>query len=144
MSTYRYTTGLDYTFAQMTEMFNLSFERYFVPMTMTPESIAAFYRVYQGAPEYCVVMHTEDGNFVGLARLALRGSRAWCGGFGIAPAFRGKGIGKLLVDQMIQAAQKAGATTLRDIAAALNARGVATARGGQWHAKSVSNILERA
>jgi DNA invertase Pin-like site-specific DNA recombinase len=36
------------------------------------------------------------------------------------------------------------ATTLRDIAEALNARGVATARGGQWHAKSVSNILERA
>jgi hypothetical protein len=43
---------------------------------------------------------------------------------------------------IIREAQKAGATTLREIAAALNARGVATARGGQWHA--VSNILERA
>ena len=45
---------------------------------------------------------------------------------------------------IIREAQKAGATSLRKIAAALNARGVATARGGQWHAKSVSNILERA
>jgi DNA invertase Pin-like site-specific DNA recombinase len=45
---------------------------------------------------------------------------------------------------IIREAQRAGATTLREIAAALNARGVATARGGQWHAKSVSNILERA
>jgi DNA invertase Pin-like site-specific DNA recombinase len=45
---------------------------------------------------------------------------------------------------VIREAQKAGATTLRDIAKALNARGVATPRGGQWHAKSVSNILERA
>ena len=45
---------------------------------------------------------------------------------------------------IIREAQKAGATSLREIAAALNARGVATARGGQWHAKSVSNILERA
>src|SRR5437870_2448607 len=45
---------------------------------------------------------------------------------------------------IIREAQKAGAATLRDIAAALNARGVPTARGGQWHAKSVSNILERA
>jgi len=45
---------------------------------------------------------------------------------------------------VIREAQKAGATTLRDSAKALNARGVATARGGQWHAKSVSNILERA
>jgi hypothetical protein len=31
----------------------------------------------------------------------------------------------------------------REIANALNARGVATARGRQWHAKSVGNILER-
>jgi hypothetical protein len=38
----------------------------------------------------------------------------------------------------------AGATTLRQIAEALNARGIPTARGGQWHAKSVSSILERA
>jgi hypothetical protein len=45
---------------------------------------------------------------------------------------------------IIREAQKAGATTLREIAAALNARGVATARGGQWHAKSIANILERA
>src|SRR6476469_2773757 len=45
---------------------------------------------------------------------------------------------------IIREAQKAGATSLREIAAALNARGVPTARGGQWHAKSVSNILERA
>src|SRR5258706_2391684 len=45
---------------------------------------------------------------------------------------------------IIREAQKAGATTLRQIAEALNARGVATARGGRWHAKSVANILERA
>lgn len=45
---------------------------------------------------------------------------------------------------IIREAQKAGAATLRDIAVALNARGVATARGGQWYAKSVSNVLMRA
>ena len=44
---------------------------------------------------------------------------------------------------IIREAQKAGAATLRDIAAALNARGVATARGGHWYAKSVSNVLAR-
>jgi DNA invertase Pin-like site-specific DNA recombinase len=45
---------------------------------------------------------------------------------------------------IIREAQKAGATTLRDIAEALNARGVATARGGQWYATSVKNMLDRA
>jgi DNA invertase Pin-like site-specific DNA recombinase len=33
---------------------------------------------------------------------------------------------------------------LHQIAAALNARGISTARGGQWYAKSVSNVLARA
>jgi len=45
---------------------------------------------------------------------------------------------------VIREAQKAGATSLRQVAEALNARGVTTARGGQWHATSVSNVLERA
>ncbi len=44
---------------------------------------------------------------------------------------------------IIREAQKAGATTLRQIAEALNARGVTTARGGQWYATSVSNVLNR-
>jgi DNA invertase Pin-like site-specific DNA recombinase len=44
---------------------------------------------------------------------------------------------------LIREAEKAGATTLRAIAEALNARGVATARGGQWHATSVKNMLDR-
>jgi hypothetical protein len=45
---------------------------------------------------------------------------------------------------IIKEAQRAGATTLRQIAEALNARGVATARGGQWHATSVKDMLDRA
>ena len=43
----------------------------------------------------------------------------------------------------IRAAQAAGAKTLREIAAALDGRGIATARGGKWDAKTVSNVLKR-
>jgi DNA invertase Pin-like site-specific DNA recombinase len=45
---------------------------------------------------------------------------------------------------IIREIRKAGATTLREIADALNARGVRTARGGQWYATTVSNVLARA
>jgi DNA invertase Pin-like site-specific DNA recombinase len=45
---------------------------------------------------------------------------------------------------IVREIQKSGATTLRDIAAALNARGVATARGGEWHSTTVRNLLMRA
>jgi hypothetical protein len=39
--------------------------------------------------------------------------------------------------------RKSGATTLRAIAQALNARGVPTPRGGNWRAMSVRNGLAR-
>ena len=45
---------------------------------------------------------------------------------------------------VIREAQKAGANTLRAVADALNARGIATARGGAWHPMSVKNMLDRA
>jgi len=47
------------------------------------------------------------------------------------------------VRPLIQDVQNSGATSLRAIAAALTARGVPTARGGQWTAVQVSAILRR-
>lgn len=44
---------------------------------------------------------------------------------------------------IIKEAQRAGARTLRALAEALNARGVPTARGGEWHPMSVKNLLDR-
>jgi DNA invertase Pin-like site-specific DNA recombinase len=45
---------------------------------------------------------------------------------------------------IIREIRRAGATSLRQIADALNARGISTPRGGEWHASSVRNVLERA
>ncbi len=58
---------------------------------------------------------------------------------------------KALADQraanvlpVIREIRRAGATSLHQIAAALNARGITTPRGGQWHASTVRNVLSRA
>lgn len=57
---------------------------------------------------------------------------------------------KALADQhaanvpVIREIRRAGATSQHQIADALNARGIATPRGGRWHASSVRNVLERA
>jgi DNA invertase Pin-like site-specific DNA recombinase len=45
---------------------------------------------------------------------------------------------------IVEQIRQSGATTLRAIAAALNARGIHTARGGQWHDSTVRNLLARA
>jgi hypothetical protein len=42
---------------------------------------------------------------------------------------------------VIKDIRKTGAKSLRAIADALNARGIATPRGGKWYAASVSNVL---
>jgi DNA invertase Pin-like site-specific DNA recombinase len=44
---------------------------------------------------------------------------------------------------IIRQVEAAGATGHRAIAAALNARGVRTARGGEWHATTVRNLMQR-
>ena len=58
---------------------------------------------------------------------------------------------KTLADQhaanvlpVISELRRAGATSLHQIANALNARGITTPRGRQWYASSVRNVLERA
>jgi DNA invertase Pin-like site-specific DNA recombinase len=45
---------------------------------------------------------------------------------------------------IVRQIQASGATTGRAIAAALNARGIRTARGGAWHDSTVRNLLARA
>jgi DNA invertase Pin-like site-specific DNA recombinase len=45
---------------------------------------------------------------------------------------------------IVRQIQASGVTTLRTIAAALNNRGVRTARGGMWHDSTVRNLLARA
>jgi len=45
---------------------------------------------------------------------------------------------------IVRQIQTAGVTTHRAIAAALNDRGVRTARGGDWHDSTVRNLIARA
>lgn len=44
---------------------------------------------------------------------------------------------------VIEEVRAAGAVSLRDIAAGLNARGIPTARGGEWSAVQVKRVMER-
>ena len=44
---------------------------------------------------------------------------------------------------IIRQIQASGVTSLRGIARALDARGIATARGGSWEARTVSELLRR-
>jgi DNA invertase Pin-like site-specific DNA recombinase len=47
------------------------------------------------------------------------------------------------VRPIIEQVQKSGVSSLRGVARALTARGIKTARGGEWTARMVINVLER-
>jgi len=47
------------------------------------------------------------------------------------------------VRPIVEQIRASGATSLRDIASALTARGVPTARGGAWSAAQVANLMQR-
>jgi DNA invertase Pin-like site-specific DNA recombinase len=74
------------------------------------------------------------GNRVNLAEASLKGNAA---NRAAAEAFAGN------VLPIVREIQASGARTLRAIAGALNARGIRTARGGDWHASTVANMLLR-
>ena len=78
---------------------------------------------------------TVLGNRTNLAEASAKGASA---NRSAADAFASN------VLPVVKEIQAAGVTTHRGLAAALNARGVRTARGGEWHATTVRNLLARA
>lgn len=74
------------------------------------------------------------GNRTNLAEAAAKGNEA---NRAAADSFAAN------VLPVVRQIQAAGATTPRAIAAALNARGIRTARGGAWHDSTVRNLLAR-
>lgn len=113
MREYYFSNALSYTHEQLSQMHNASFQGYFVPIEMTAEMSADFWRVNQIDATSSVVMLDRDETFVGFARMGTRGKRGWCGGFGIVSAYRGSGASRLLAEQMVKVARSFGLETLQ-------------------------------
>jgi DNA invertase Pin-like site-specific DNA recombinase len=78
------------------------------------------------------------GVALGGPKLAEARERAVASNMALADAYAAN------VLPVIREIRRTGATSLHQIAEALNARGITTPRGGKWYAKSVSNVLARA
>jgi DNA invertase Pin-like site-specific DNA recombinase len=78
-----------------------------------------------------------QGAKLGNPRAAETIGRAHAAARAVADHFAGN------VLPIVREIQASGLSSLRDIAVALNARGVRTARGGRWHSTTVRNLLLR-
>jgi len=93
---------------RVVEAFNRSFEGYFVPMTHTADSLRSLIEVNDVALAHSYVAVDEQGRPGGVVMLAVRGSRGWIAGMGLAPRWRGRGQAAPLMEAALAEARALG------------------------------------
>jgi ribosomal protein S18 acetylase RimI-like enzyme len=104
----QFRSAASFAFDALADIFTRSFEQYFYPSLTTTERLAQRVRTDSLDLHRSLVMLLGDEP-AGQAMIGLRGSRAWCGGFGIMPPFRGRGLAHRLAAAMLDQARLAGA-----------------------------------
>lgn len=90
----------------LTEAFNAVYEGYVVPLRFTVEQMRRHVIANAIQLEHSPLWLDDTGQVVGLAAMGVRGQRGWVGGFGIAQAYRGKGLSHRLIEAVLTAARE--------------------------------------
>ena len=99
------------TRADLAALFTAAYEGYFVPFEVDGATLDFMVDVFDIDLAGSLVA-IADGVPVGLANLALRGTRSWLGGVGVIPSRRGAGIGESLTRGLLDRARDGGATEM--------------------------------
>jgi len=94
---------------EIAELFNRSFEGYFVPVQFTVDSFVTFAQRDSIDFDASQALMSEN-RLVGLALIARRGKASRMGGFGIVSEFRNRGAGSWFVSQLLDQARLRGET----------------------------------
>jgi len=93
--------------AELTALWNKAYESYFVPLVFT-EAILSHHLRRAGVELDRSLIGRMDGELFGLSLVAMRGERAWIGGFGVAVAHRRKGLASQMMDEHVMRLDLAG------------------------------------
>ena len=88
-----------YSYAELAELFTRGYEGYFVPMHLDEPTLR--YMVDAWDIDLSKSRVAPDA---GLANLAVRGDRGWIGGIGVVPEQRRKGVGRALMEAVLDLA----------------------------------------
>lgn len=91
--------------------FTAAFEGYPLPVTVDAAWLARRARFEQHDLSNSIVA-LEGDEPAGMAALAVRGERGWVGGFGVVPRWRGRGLSRRLLSELVGRARAAGVRRL--------------------------------
>jgi ribosomal protein S18 acetylase RimI-like enzyme len=88
-------------------LINAAYADYYVPMHLTADGMRSVDDLYDVDLARSVVAY-DRGEPVGMALLSRRGGRGWVSGVGVLPGWRRRGIGRLLMETVLERAREAG------------------------------------
>lgn len=109
---------------------NRVFQHYLVPISFSTEQLQLHMSYNDVDPAASPIWYDDGGNVVVAGLLAMRGTRGWIGGFGVAPEYRGKGFAKQLLAQMVATARERNLGSIALEVLKENAPAIALYRGG--------------
>jgi ribosomal protein S18 acetylase RimI-like enzyme len=89
------------------------FEGYPQPTNLDEAEFAAMVAAEGIDPTVSRVAVDEAGRPAGVALLMVRGEECWCGGLGVVPSLRGRGLGRWLMEELVTAARERGLRRMR-------------------------------
>jgi ribosomal protein S18 acetylase RimI-like enzyme len=98
----------DVDFRDFTSTFNRAYSDYYVPISMTISSFRALMARDDLDMDVSVAAVDDAGKIVGTGLLGIRGKQGWIGGMGVVPEHRRQGIGRQMMEYLIQQAREHG------------------------------------
>jgi GNAT superfamily N-acetyltransferase len=99
-------------FDTVLQAFNEGYEGYIVPFHLEAPQLQG--HIASGSIDLSASrMAFEEGRVIGIVLLGIRSQRGWVGGVGVNKTWRGKGVGRMLMQGMIESARERGLTALQ-------------------------------
>lgn len=107
----RFASASSVSLEEYAVVFTAGFSGYPLPHVLDVPKLSRKIRTEQYDLEHSLIAY-EGEEPAGVAVLAIRGERGWCGGLGIVPRLRGRGVGRLIMQELLKRARVAGVRRL--------------------------------
>ncbi len=91
-----------FTDEQLAAIYNQTRVDYMIPMPMNAARLGEYMKTYDVSREHSLVATMYDGEMLGVNMLGLREDRAWITRLGVLPTTRRHGVGRILMESLLQ------------------------------------------